>query len=169
MEFFAWLEQSALGTWINQSETVLAYPTILLLHTTGLTLLVGTSLTISLRLLGFAPGVPIAELKKLFPLLWAGLGFSTVSGLLLLTAKATTMTVNPSFYVKMVSIALALWAFFSLRRRVFADTVRPDAPLEARDRAVAFASLALWLVAITAGRWMAYVGEATEFASSWRP
>ena len=169
MELFAWLEQSALGTWINQADTVFAYPTILLFHTIGLTLLVGINLVISLRLLGFAPGIRISELSKTFPLMWAGLVSSTISGLLLLTAKATTMTVNPAFYIKMISVVLALGAFFALRRRVFADPRVDEKTVDSNVRAIAFASLALWLVAITAGRWMAYVGEATEFASLWHP
>ena len=62
-------------------------------------------------------------------------------------------------------IGLALAIFFALRRRVFAAVPTEGAQHAPDNRALAFALQALWLVAITAGRWMAYVGEASEFAS----
>jgi hypothetical protein len=165
MEFFAWLEQSAIGTWVNQSESVLAYPTVLLFHTLGLTLLVGLNLMIGLRILGFAQQIPIAELQKVFPLVWIGFGLSAVSGALLLTAKATQFFFNPAFYVKMVSIAIALAVFFAMRNTVFRDPQLDKQPLHPNAKLLGSASIALWLIALTAGRVMAYVGEAAEFAA----
>ena len=146
MSFLTWLEASNVSMWINQSDSVFAYPAILLVHTIGLTLLVGINLAVNLRILGFAPQVPVLEMQKLSPVMWTGLVLSILSGALLLTAKATTMGVNPAFYVKMVSIALAVLVVFAPRTRLFAAI-----------------SIALWLTAITSGRVMAYVGEAAQF------
>ena len=165
MAFLSWLEHTGISTWVNQSNTIFAYPTILLLHTFGLTLLVAINLAIDLRLLGFAPQIPVTELRRLFPVMWTGLACSTITGVLLLAAKATTMMVNPAFYVKMICIALAIGVFFAIRANVFGDPLLDKRPVQTNGRFLAMASIALWLAAITAGRVMAYVGEAAEFAT----
>jgi hypothetical protein len=163
MTFFVWLEHTGLSNWINQSPSVFAYPSILLLHTIGMALLVGINVAIDLRLLGFAPQIPVAEMQKLFPVMWLGLACSAVSGVLLLSAKASRMVVNPAFYVKMGSIALAIAAFFAIRARVFRDPLLEKRPMQSYGKALALVSLTLWTAAITAGRIMAYVGEAAQF------
>ncbi len=159
MDFFVWLETSTVGAWINQSSSVFfAYPGILLIHTLGLTLLVGSNVVIGLRILGFAPEVPVIELRKLFPLMWTGLVLSVTSGTLLLTAKATTMIVNPAFFIKMLAIIVAVAVLLRMRSKIFGDP-------QANGRVLAVISLVLWLVAITSGRMMAYVGEAAHFGA----
>ena len=166
MDVFVWLENSTVGAYINQSSSIFfAYPGILLVHTFGLTLLVGTNVVIGLRILGFAPRIPVTELRRLFPLMWIGLIFSVSSGLLLLTAKATTMIVNPAFFIKMLAIGLAVTAVYGLRNRVIQDPLLDKRPIPFSGKVLAFASLALWLIAITAGRMMAYVGEAAHFGA----
>jgi hypothetical protein len=62
----AWLEQTSLAMWIGLSDSFFAYPLILLLHTIGLTLIVGVNLVVALRVLGASPQIPLSELQKLF-------------------------------------------------------------------------------------------------------
>ena len=148
MAFLGWLESSAVSTWVNSSDSVFAYPMVLFIHTVGLTLLVGINLAVNLRTLGFAPQIPAGDLQKLYPVMWTGLALSIVSGALLLAAKATTMGVNPAFYVKMACVVAAVAIVFGVG---------------ARNKALAVVSIVLWFGAITAGRFMAYVGEAAQF------
>ena len=165
MNFLMWLEQTGISTWVNTSDSVFAFPTVLLIHTFGLTLLAGLNIWIGMRLLGLAPDIPASELKKFFPLIWIGLALSVLSGVLLFVAKATRMGVNPAFYIKMVAIVGALALFFRMKQQLFDDPQLDQKPLDPNARLLAGMSITLWLVAITAGRWMAYVGEAAEFAS----
>jgi hypothetical protein len=148
MAFLTWLEASPVSTWVNQSDSVFAYPMVLFIHTVGLTLLVGINLAVNLRTVGFAPQIPAGGLQKLYPVMWTGLALSVVSGALLLAAKATTMGVNPAFYVKMACVGAAVAIVFGVG---------------ARNKALAVVSIVLWFGAITAGRFMAYVGEAAQF------
>jgi hypothetical protein len=148
MAFLTWLEASPVSTWVNQSDSVFAYPMVLFIHTVGLTLLVGINLAVNLRTVGFAPQIPAGDLQKLYPVMWTGLALSVVSGALLLAAKATTMGVNPAFYVKMACVGAAVAIVFGVG---------------ARNKALAVVSIVLWFGAITAGRFMAYVGEAAQF------
>jgi len=163
MDFFVWLEQARIAVWVNAGESLLAYPTVLMFHTIGLTLVVGINIAIDLRLLGFAPQIPIATLQRFFTLMWIGLAINATSGVLLFMAKATKMAVNPAFYVKMTAIVFALGVFFAIKAKVFARAASDQAAVDANGRMLAALSLVLWLTAITAGRVMAYVGEAAEF------
>ncbi len=164
MAFFAWLEQSSVGTWINGGDSILAYPGVLLLHTIGLSLIVGVNIVIDLRLLGFARQMPVAPLQKFYPVAWTGLGINAFSGALLFTAKATGFVINPAFYVKMSAIVIAIVVFHTMKTQVFGDPLIDQRPIPTQAKALAFASLTLWLIALSAGRWIAYIREAIEFA-----
>jgi hypothetical protein len=56
--FLIWLEATSLSTWIRDSPSVFAFPTILSLHTVGMGLVAGLSAAIALRILGVASQVP---------------------------------------------------------------------------------------------------------------
>ena len=49
MELLTVLEDSAFSTWLRESTSLWAYPTILTLHTVGLAVLVGLNATVDLR------------------------------------------------------------------------------------------------------------------------
>lgn len=151
--------------WVGLSTSFFAYPFILLLHTIGLTLIVGVNLVVALRVLGLSPHIPLSELRKLFPLIWIGLFMNVMTGVLLLIAKATQFIVNPAFYLKMISIAVAVSIFFVMRARLFRDPLLDETPLQRSSKMLALASIAFWMLAIIGGRAMAYVGEAAEFGS----
>jgi hypothetical protein len=51
MQIFTWMQDSALAQWVGSAPTLLAYPTILTLHTAGMSIVVGTCAVIDLRLL----------------------------------------------------------------------------------------------------------------------
>ena len=107
MDFLARLEQTGVLTWIRESSSVWAFPSVLLLHTIGMTLVVGISAGIDLRILGIAPAIPLAPLERFFPVLWIGFWVNAATGTVLLAADATTKLTNPDFYVKMVFVGLA--------------------------------------------------------------
>ena len=67
-----WLEATAFSTWLRESESLAAFPLVLILHTVGLVFLVGTNAVIDLRLLGFAPGIPLDSFETFFPLMTWG-------------------------------------------------------------------------------------------------
>jgi hypothetical protein len=83
------IEQSAFSTWVRESPSVWAYPTILFLHTVGLGLLVGASMVIDLRMLGFSPAMPLEPMKKFFPVMWLGLWVNALSGVVLVMIDAS--------------------------------------------------------------------------------
>ena len=106
--FFIWLEATSLSTWIRESTSVFAFPTILSMHTIGMGFVAGLNAAVALRILGFAPSVPLLEMRRFFPVMWAGFWINAVSGVLLLIGYPTKAFTNPVFYVKMSFIAAAL-------------------------------------------------------------
>src|SRR5213593_3142045 len=108
MDILRTIEQSNFSQWVVGSSSVLAFPSILLLHTIGMGVVVGISAGIYLRILGLAPALPLAPLERFFPLLWVGFWVNAVTGVMMLVADATTKVTNPDFYVKMGCISLAI-------------------------------------------------------------
>jgi len=155
MDFLASLEGSGFGTWLRESGSIWAYPAVLTLHTMGMGVLVGASAVLDLRLIGFAPKIPLAPLGRLFPIMWAGFWLNTITGVALFIADATTKGTTRVFMAKLGIIVIAVIVLFDIKRRVYG----PGAPavVTPQARGLAVASLALWLAAIVTGRYMAYV------------
>lgn len=159
MQFLTVLENSGFGTWVRQSISIWAFPSILTLHTIGLGLLVGTSAVIDLRILGVAPVIALAPLEKFLRILWVGFWMNALSGAALFVAGATRHSTNPAFYLKMTCVGLGVATAYSLQCYVFVDRgAGPAERVPTKAKILAGASLALWTGAITAGRLMAYVG-----------
>ena len=59
MDLLAAIENTGLGTWVRESTSIWAYPTIIFMHSVGLTIIVGLNAAIDLRLLGVAPRLPL--------------------------------------------------------------------------------------------------------------
>lgn len=153
--FLLWLESTALSQWVVSSPSLLAFPGILSFHAIGMGFAVGICLALDLRILGVAPGVQIAQMRRFVPVVWLGFWLNAISGVLLLIGYPTKALTNPVFYLKLLLIAVALVLFVRIGRRVFSDT--GDAAAESPIvRRLAIASLVCWVGAITAGRFLAY-------------
>ena len=153
------MSNTGLARWINESESVFGYPGILFLHTFGLAMVVGFSIAIDVRLLGVAPGIPAASLRRLFPYIWFGFWVNAVSGLLLFMAGGPRKAMNPLFEIKLALVALGVVAMSLIHRQLFRIEIQSEFKWEdtRKSKFLAYASLAIWFAAIAAGRLLAYV------------
>jgi hypothetical protein len=158
MNFFRLIEQSSFSQWVVGSSSVFAFPSILLLHTIGMGVVVGICAGVDLRILGFAPALPLAPMERFYPVMWVGFWVNAATGVVLLAADATTKMINPDFYAKMGFILLAVINARMVRSRVLLDPLVDKRPVSSEAKVLAVTSLILWLGAITAGRLLAYVG-----------
>ena len=158
MDFLRAIENAGFSRWVVESSSVFAFPSILLLHTIGMGVVVGINAGIDLRILGFAPAVPLAPLERFLPLFWVGFWVNTVTGIVMLAADATTKAINPDFYVKMAFVFLAVINLSFIKKRVFRDPLIDKVPSSMNAKVLAIMNLVFWLGAITAGRLLAYVG-----------
>jgi hypothetical protein len=160
--FFLWLEATALSTWVRESTSVFAFPTILSVHAIGMGLAVGVNVAMAARLLGFIPAVPPLELRRFGPIMWLGFWMNAASGVLLFLGYPTKALTNPVFYMKMSLIAVGMWLYVLMSREL--SDAGPKAPtaaiagLKARTT-LGLASLVCWAGAVTAGRLLAYTAR----------
>ena len=156
-EFLESIENSGFSTWVRETPTVLGYSTVLALHTFGMAFLVGLSGAIALRVLGIAPELPLAPLKKFFPLIVAGFWLNAATGVVLTSLAARSFLSNPDFYIKLTAIAFAIVTLQALRTTVFGEPANRGATPK-KAKILAGAMLTFWAIAVTAGRLTAYSG-----------
>jgi len=155
-EFLESIQYSEFGLWVAGGDTIFAYPTILALHTLGLGIVVGMSAIIDCRVLGVARSVPLAELERLFKVMWWGFALNATTGVVLFIAAAADKAYQEIFYVKLAFIVLALMTATRIRRTVFDGAMDLNRPMPRNAKVLAVASLFLWMGAIVTGRLMAY-------------
>ncbi len=151
----AWLDMIGIGPWARGSA--LAYPVANTLHLLGLVMLVGGIGVVDLRITGLWRALSVADLSRaLTPVAIAGLILMAASGVILFAADGMALARSSLFGQKLVIIAIALANAAAFRLLWGARYGRwPDrAPIAAR--AMAAASLVLWLAAGASGRWIAY-------------
>lgn len=153
--FLIWLESTALSQWVVGSPSLFAFPGILTLHAIGMGFAVGICLALDLQILGVAPGIQIAEMRRFVPIVWVAFWLNAISGVLLLIGYPTKALTNPVFYLKLLLIGVGLALFKRIGNRVF-DSSLPTATAPGALRRLAIVSLVCWVGAITAGRFLAY-------------
>jgi hypothetical protein len=160
LEFFGWLQNSEMSTWVREAPTVWAFATVLTLHTFGMGILVGASSVISLRILGIGRGIPLGPMQTMFRMIWFGFWLNAVTGSVLFCVDAVSLGTSALFMVKLLLVALGIVTIVMIRRNVWGNGPDPVV-VSSKAKLLAGASLAVWIAAITAGRLLAYVGRGT--------
>ena len=150
--FFEWCEATVLGTAVRNS--IYAFPLIEAVHLVALCVMGGALIMVDLRLLGV--GMKDQEAGHLAtlvrPWLVGALAVMLSSGVLLFLSEAIKCFYNTSFWVKMVTLPIAVTFTFLVRDpRVMKRTLSPM-----QARILGLASLLLWFVVAAAGRWIGY-------------
>ena len=150
LPFFTWCENSPLGESIRASLWL--FPVVESVHLLALSVIGGTVLLVSLRLLGW--GMRRQSAAQLWhetrPWLWGGLLVMLASGLILFTSEAVKLYYSDAFWVKMTALLLATAFTFTVVRRVaLAGETRWSQP-------AGLISLLLWFCVGAAGRWIGF-------------
>ena len=154
LPFFQWCESTALGTAIRMSPW--AFAVIESVHLLGLAVIGGAVLLVDLRMLGFGlTNQRIAELARaVFPWLVGSLVVMLLTGVALFLSEPLKCYDSRAFWVKMISLGLAMLFTLTIRRRVtLADETRVR-PIW--FKLVALVSLALWFGVGGGGRWIGF-------------
>lgn len=156
MDFLYWLESTFIGTFVRESPSLWAYPSVLFFHSVGLAALVGINAAVDLRVLGVGKDIPLKPMGRLIPVMWVGFLVNLISGVMLLLASASILLVTPIFYVKMTFVFLAVVGIWLLDKRVFGESSPSAEDLPMESKLLAAASLLCWTGAVVAGRLVAY-------------
>ena len=152
-----YLQNLALADWVRTSPSLFAYTGVLTAHAVGLAIVVGVNTIIGLRLLGVAPGIPLAGLRRLYGIVWVGFFINLVSGLLLFIAEAHTMAAMMVFWAKMTLVAVGMIVAELIKRLYFTDVASVEAGIVTRvGRNLAIVSLVCWYLALIVGRLTGY-------------
>src|SRR6516164_1555453 len=146
------LENSALGEAARGSGWL--YPLANMAHVLGAALLLGAIVTFDIHVLRRAGGTRILA-SAVIPIAAFGLVVQAASGLVLLSADAMPVVVNPAFQFKMAMLALGLLNVALFRWR-FGTALKKDTPLDGAYGLAAL-SLASWTLVLLAGRFSAYL------------
>ena len=146
------LENSALGEAARGSGWL--YPLANMAHVLGAALLLGAIVTFDIHVLRRAGGTRILA-GAVIPIAAFGLVVQAASGLVLLSADAMPVVVNPAFQFKMAMLALGLLNVALFRWR-FGAALKKDTPLDGAY-GLAAVSLASWTLVLLAGRFIAYL------------
>ncbi|MBM6592857.1 hypothetical protein [Microvirga pudoricolor] len=153
LDLLAALESSWVGHTARHSAWTFTIAN--LLHVLGASLLVGGIAVFDLKVLAERGHNAWQVGRYAIPLAAAGLALQIPTGVILLAAEARALGVNPAFYAKLIFIALGIAnvALFHARfgARLRGGLLPPDA------RVYAGISLAAWILALLAGRMIAYL------------
>lgn len=133
-------------------ESVWAFPILEIVHIAAFAAMIGSVLTIEMRVFGLRKALPLEELGKLgAAIAICAFAVAVGSGSLLLLTDVAGYIGNRAFTVKLglISLAAINMVVFHLR----GSLARPDALAKGQ----AALSLALWLGVISAGRMIAYL------------
>ena len=153
MGFLVWLEATGLAEWVRSS--IPGYPSMIALHAVGMAVMVGLSLVIDMRVLGWFSGIPLSALQRFFGLAWLGFGINFLSGGALFSAQATTYITDWVFMTKMALVLLGAITAAILQPAL--AKASPTAPLSGGTKAVAGVAIVFWVVASIMGRLTAYL------------
>src|SRR5437762_13870340 len=154
--FFQWCEATAIGTAIRNSPW--AFAVIESAHLLALSVIGGAVLIVDLRMLGFGLRnqrvVDVA--RNAFPWLVGSLLVMLVTGIGLFLSEPTKCYYSTPFWVKMISLALAMTFTFTVRRKVTMADEMALRPVWLK--VVALVSLTLWFGVGAGGRWIGFSG-----------
>ncbi len=156
--FLTWLGESRIGTAVAESSTI--FPWLEVVHVVGIAAMLGSILIVDLRLTGLAArDYPAAGLTRtLLPVTWAGFLIALSSGLLMFSSQPQMYWDNWYFRAKMCLLLLGginMLAFHLLTRRAMSRWDR-SASLPLAARVAGSLSLAIWVLAVAAGRWIGF-------------
>jgi hypothetical protein len=137
------------------------FPFLESIHVVAITLVVGSILSIDLRLIGIAGlRYSVSRMtRELIPWTWGAFSVATVTGLGMFVTRASVYIQNPAFQVKLVLLVLACANMALFQFRTFRDIANWDTtavtPIAAKVAGAA--SLLLWTGILLAGRWTGHI------------
>ncbi len=153
-----WLAATPLSALIGEVAWIV--PAVQSLHILAISVVVAGVFLIDLRLLGaFGESDGIAAYtRRYLPWVWWALAVLLVTGAIMIVSEPVRALRNTTFVVKMVLIVVAVTLTGATQRPLKAD---PDfwRDHKTRARALALASLTVWVAVIACGRWIAYTQD----------
>ncbi|MDP2618947.1 MAG: DUF2214 domain-containing protein [Hyphomicrobiales bacterium] len=139
-------------------RSVYIYPFVNAGHIFSLTLLIGGILPADLRLLGLFQGVAAGPFIRLMTAISAtGLTFAIATGFFLFSVQPLEYAGNPAFLTKISLVALGAIHALAIRFTPAWRTAITGGNVAPGLKFSAALSMAIWITALLAGRWIAFL------------
>lgn len=133
------------------AQSVTAYAIVSALHIIGIALLLGAIAPVCATMIGVITALDGTALTVLRRFAAAGLALACLTGLVLISTKPADYLANPVVLVKLAIIGLGL-----VHAILFHLSARAQIPAGPTLAISGLTSLAIWLLAIALGRWIAF-------------
>jgi hypothetical protein len=157
-EFNSWLSLTPLSIALRVAGWII--PTAQTIHILAIAAVLGASLIIQLRILGIGKrsDLDTITIARLLPCIWYALPVLAFTGAVLIVAEPDRALGSglPVFLTKMGALATASALTLWLQTRIRRTTRITDRSDIIRMRVPAVIVLLLWVVVVSAGRWIAY-------------
>ncbi|MDI7861360.1 DUF2214 domain-containing protein [Rhizobiaceae bacterium n13] len=158
MEWLQWLSATPLAEALKRSGTL--YMLVNAGHILSIGLIVGAILPLDLRLLGLFAGFPATVLGPFLSRAAAvGVVLAIATGVCLFSVRPVEYAANPAFLTKMALLGLAIVNAALLHASRHWSRLSTDGTVTPAVRAFALVSICVWIGAVLAGRWIAFVAE----------
>ncbi|MBV9492956.1 MAG: hypothetical protein JOZ54_01825 [Acidobacteria bacterium] len=149
-QFAKWSEATSMGRMIRNSEY--AFPMIEFVHLAALAVIGGAVLIVDMRMLGLGlKKTSVAQLAKdAQPYVTASLIVMLVTGVMLYSSEATKCYASAAFWIKMVSLLLAMLFTYTVKKA--------SAAKDLENKLVGVLSIVLWFGVAWGGRWIGFGG-----------
>jgi hypothetical protein len=115
--------------------------------------LVGISVMLSLRVMGFANAIPKSAIRPYWRLAIAGFVVNLLSGTALFLGSASSLASNWAFFAKLTCLLVSL----ILTRRLVKVSFRVEESVASDNRLLAVGTLVAWTATIIFGRIIGYI------------
>jgi hypothetical protein len=145
-----WSEATSLGRVIRNSEY--AFPMIEFVHLAALAVIGGAVLVVDMRMLGMGlKKTSVAQLAKdAQPYVTGSLIVMLLTGIALYTSEATKCYASVAFWIKMISLLLAMIFTYTVKKHTAAKDLE--------NKLVGALSILLWFGVAWGGRWIGFGG-----------
>ena len=156
MEALAWLSTTPVAAALKASGTL--YLVVNAAHILSIGLVVGAILPLDLRLVGLIRAAPIAAVGPLLSRTAAtGVVAALATGLCLFSVRPQEYAANPAFLIKVALVALGIVNALVLHARGAWQTALATDSAPPALRVQALLSMVIWVGAVLAGRWIAFI------------
>ncbi len=149
MDLLLWYENGPVGVFVR--ESLWGYPFVLTCHAVGMATVLGVSLMLCMRVLGFAKGISVLAFDKLFTVGWIGFLINLWSGIMLFSGSSSMYFFQWTFQLKIGAILTG-----GVLLKVVMNAVRTNKS-EFTQKFFAALCMTSWLVGVITGRLMAYI------------
>lgn len=155
MNFLTSLEESAFGVWVSTS--LVGYPLMITLHAIGMAIMVGLSVAVDLRLLGWFRDIPYTAINRFLGIAWLGFTINLLSGTALFCMQAVSYVQDGTFLLKMLFVTLGVVVAAFLQGALNRNSASWGSAAPGGIKTLAVISILFWVGAMVTGRLIAYL------------